>query len=137
TVKWINERRIQPVVVAYDEMARQSDALHGSSQSPRDLEIYQRKCNGDAGARRQHGVEAAVSRIVVVTGIAAKAELIEQVTIGFLDVDQPVARVAQASAQLARVCIQHGDERTRLQFREFNRGHFERGTIQSYAHIPA
>ena len=59
-------------------MPGKRDALERQADAPTDLHVENRKGDRDAGLALDHLVEVAVARVVILVGIAAVAEIVEQ-----------------------------------------------------------
>ena len=64
--------------VAHEEVAGQSDALHGHAGAPPHLHVDQGERDRDADAPLQHLVDVAVTGVVVVALVAGEAEVVEE-----------------------------------------------------------
>jgi hypothetical protein len=91
-------------------MPGQPDAEHGLPQPAGDLYVDQAQRNRQTRPRGQHLIQATVRRVVVVAGVASKAQLAEQVTVGERD-KRRTRRALDARRQVRGQRIQDGQIR--------------------------
>ena len=126
----IDERGINAIVIAHHEMPGQADAAHRLAEPARDLHINQRKRDGNAGARREHFVQAAIASVVIIARVAVEAQFFEQIVIrGGYEIRRRTRRPSGAR-QFRGVGIQQSEKRLDRQPGKLNRRQLECGLIQ-------
>ncbi len=97
-----------PVAHADDEVTGQADAIGGQPQPLRHLDVERRKRDRQPQPFLHHCVQIAVARVIIILGVAAQPEIIEEIgrqTGGALT--QGPGRAARRG--LLRPCVQHGE----------------------------
>ncbi len=62
-------------------MTGQPDSVNRLRQPPANFEIHYRQRDGDTGARRQHLIQAAIARVIIIFRVTCESQFTEEVPV--------------------------------------------------------